>query len=82
MKAIAIFLLFIGTILVVQGYYAKKAECPKQKVQIKYVPQSVYESQLSDDPEHTITKQFKGMFEDINSTWQTYDVSKKKINSK
>lgn len=77
MKAIAVFLLFIGTFLVIQGYYSKKAECPKQDVQIKYVPQSVYEAQLSDNPKDAVSKQFKGMFEDINSTWQQYSVDKK-----
>ena len=42
MKAIAIFLLFIGTILIVQGYYSKKNTCDKEKIIVKYIPRSTY----------------------------------------
>jgi len=66
MKAIAIFLLFIGMFLVIQGYYAKTSECPAPKVEVKYIPRSLYEEQLSDNPDKAISKQFKGMFEDVN----------------
>jgi len=70
MKAIAVFLLFVGSILIVQGYYSKasKGACPKPEVEIKYLPLSVYEEQLSD--ENKVSKQFKSLFEDI-STWPT-----------
>ena len=69
MKAIAVFLLFIGMFMVVQGYYTKNQECPPPIVQIKYIPMSLYEEQLSADPKMSLTQQFKGMFEDINP-WQ------------
>ncbi len=66
MKAIAIFLLFVGMFLVVQGYYSKKSICPPQEVQVKFIPRSLYDEQLSDDPSNMVSKQFKGMFEDID----------------
>ena len=70
MKAIAVFLLFVGSILIVQGYYSKssKGTCPTPEIEIKYLPLSVYEEQLSD--ENKVSKQFKSLFEDI-STWPT-----------
>ncbi len=66
MKAIAVCLLFIGMFLVVQGYYSQKSVCPPQEVQVKYIPRSLYDEQLSDNPESQVSTQFKGMFEDIN----------------
>ena len=66
MKAIAVFLLFIGMFLVVQGYYSKKTTCPPPEVQVKYIPRSLYDEQLSDDQSSMVSKQFKGMFEDID----------------
>lgn len=67
MKAISVFLLFVGMFLVVQGYYSQKVACPKPKVQIKYIPKTLYDEQLS---EPTVEKHFKGMFEDIQP-WPT-----------
>ena len=66
MKAIAVLLLFIGMFLVVQGYYKVQTKCPEPEVKIKYIPMSMYEEQLSNDPVRSISNQFKGMFEDIN----------------
>jgi hypothetical protein len=63
MKGIAIFLLFMGTVLIIQGYYNNIAACPKPKTIIKYVPRSVYEDQLSDS--NKLDTHFKTMFEDI-----------------
>lgn len=63
MKAIAIFLLFIGSIMIIQGYYNNKSVCKKDKVVVKYVPRSVYEEQLK--PEESLQTFYKGMFEDI-----------------
>lgn len=70
MKAISVFLLFLGTILVLQGYYEhqSKLACPKQKETVKVVPMSVYEQQLS--PSESLSKYFKSMFEDV-MTWPT-----------
>ena len=63
MKAIAIFLLFLGSILVIQGYYSNKAVCKKDKVVVKYIPRSIYEEQLK--PEESLQTFYKSMFEDI-----------------
>ena len=63
MKAIAIFLLFIGTILIVQGYYSKKNTCDKEKIIVKYIPRSTYEEQMK--PEESLQTFYRGMFEDI-----------------
>jgi hypothetical protein len=64
MKAIAIFILFIGTILIVQGYYSKISKiCDKEKVIIKYIPRSVYEEQMN--PEESLESYYKGMFDNI-----------------
>lgn len=66
MNTIAVFLLFIGMFLIVQGYYDRKSACPAPKVEIKYIPRSLYEEQLS--PDQSISQQFKSMFEDT-SPW-------------
>jgi hypothetical protein len=65
MKSIAIFLLFVGTVLIIQGYYSNIASCPKPKTIIKYVPRSVYEEQLSG--EENLESYYKGMFENTTS---------------
>jgi len=72
MKAIAVFFLFVGSILVVQGYYSKKAAatCPPKTVEIKYLPMSQYEEQLSENEANKVSKQFKSLFEDV-TTWPT-----------
>lgn len=61
MKSIAIFLLFIGTVLIIQGYYSNLAACPKPKTIIKYIPRTLYEEQLSD--KQNLDEYYKGMFE-------------------
>jgi hypothetical protein len=63
MKAIAIFLLFIGSIMIIQGYYNNKSVCKKDKVIVKYIPRSVYEEQLK--PEESLQTFYRGMFEDV-----------------
>jgi len=64
MKAIAIFLLFIGSILIIQGYYSNKSVCPKEKVLVKYVPRNLYEDQLT--PSQNLKTFYRSMFEDIS----------------
>lgn len=66
MKAISVFLLFIGMFLVVQGYYQQNSKCPEPKVEVKYIPRSLYEEQLSD--EQKLQTHFKSLFEDV-SPW-------------
>jgi hypothetical protein len=63
MKAIAIFLLFIGSIMIIQGYYTNKSVCKKDKVIVKYIPRSLYEEQLK--PEESLQTFYRSMFEDI-----------------
>jgi hypothetical protein len=63
MKAIAVFLLFIGSIMIIQGYYNNKSVCKKDKVIVKYIPRIVYEEQLK--PEESLQTFYKSMFEDI-----------------
>ena len=63
MKPIAIFLLFIGSIMIIQGYYNNKSVCKKDKVIVKYIPRSIYEEQLK--PEESLQTFYRGMFEDI-----------------
>ena len=63
MKPIAIFLLFIGSLMIIQGYYNNKSVCKKDKVIVKYIPRSVYEEQLK--PEESLQTFYKSMFEDI-----------------
>jgi len=62
MNPIAVFLLFVGMFLLVQGYYDQKTACPPPTVQIKYIPRSLYEEQLSS--EQSVSQQFKSLFED------------------
>jgi hypothetical protein len=64
MKAVALFLLFIGSILIIQGYYSYKKICKKDKVEIKYIPRQLYEDQLSD--QESLKLFYKGMFDDIS----------------
>lgn len=63
MKAIAVFLLFLGTLLVLQGYYDQKMKmsCPAPKTEVKLVPMSIYEQQMK--PEESLTTFYKSMFE-------------------
>lgn len=67
MKAIAVFLLFIGMFLVVQGYYQQVSNnTTEPAVRVEYIPRSLYDEQLSNDPTLMVSQQYKGMFEDIN----------------
>lgn len=61
MKAIAIFFLFIGIILIIQAYYKNMTICPEQETIIKYVPRSIYEDQMND--EQKLTEFYKVMFD-------------------
>jgi hypothetical protein len=63
MKAISVFLLFLGTILVLQGYYDQKMKtsCPPARTEIKVVPMDIYEQQMK--PSESLTQFYKSMFE-------------------
>ena len=72
MKAIAVFLLFLGMILIVKGYYSKKYnKLAKPKVIVKYIPRSEYEEQLSDN--QRLSNFYKGLFEDTQPN--LYDIN-------
>lgn len=64
MKSFAIFILFIGTILVIQGYYSDVSSCLKPTPVIKFVPRSTYDEQLSDGEE--LNKYYTTIFEQTN----------------
>ena len=62
MKSIAIFILFVGTVLIIQGYYENISASIKPETIIKYVPRSLYEEQLSSNDE-SLDKYYKNIFE-------------------
>lgn len=64
MKSFAIFVLFVGTILVIQGYYSDVSSCPKPPPVIKFVPRSTYDEQLSDGED--LNKYYTTIFEQTN----------------
>ena len=62
MKSIAIFLLFIGIILIIKSYYELKySKINTPKTVIKYIPISQYEETLTDSEK--LSEFYKGMFE-------------------
>lgn len=62
MKSIAIFILFVGVVLVIKSYYEfKYSNVEKPKTIIKYIPISQYEETLSDSEK--LSEFYKGMFE-------------------
>lgn len=62
MKAIALFLLFIGSILIIKSYYEfKYSHIDNSKTIIKYIPISQYEETLTDS--ESLAQFYKGMFE-------------------
>jgi hypothetical protein len=62
MKAIAIFILFLGMFLVLKGYYSNKyKKAMEPKVVIKYIPRSEYEDLMT--PPEKLAEFYKSMFE-------------------
>jgi hypothetical protein len=62
MKSIALFLLFVGSILIIKSYYEYKyANIDKPKTIIKYIPISQYEETLTDS--ESLSQFYKSMFE-------------------
>jgi len=79
MKAIAVFLLFLGMILIIKGYYSHKYnKMTTPKVIVKYIPRSEYEAQMSDDMR--LADFYKGLFESVSQP-NMYD-SKINVNNK
>lgn len=62
MKSIAIFVLFIGVIIIIKSYYELKySKINTPKTVIKYIPVSQYEEVLTDSEK--LNELYKGMFE-------------------
>lgn len=62
MKSLALFLLFIGSLLIIQGYYKQKYDkSQKSKTIIKYIPRTLYEEQLSDSEK--LNEYYSSIFE-------------------
>lgn len=62
MKSVSLFLLFIGSILIIKSYYEfKYSHIDKSKTIIKYIPISQYEETLTDS--ESLAQFYKGMFE-------------------
>jgi hypothetical protein len=62
MKSIAIFFLFIGIILIINGYYRQKYELSeKPKIIVKYIPRTLYDDQLSDN--ERLDEYYQSMFD-------------------
>jgi hypothetical protein len=73
MKSIAIFILFIGVVLIIKSYYESKySKMEKPKTIIKYIPISQYEETLTDSEK--LEEFYKGMFELIQPNM--YDIKK------
>ena len=74
MKSIAIFILFLGSILIIKTYYENKySNLNKPKTLIKYVPVSQYEETLT--PNEELDEFYKSIFE----TTQPFIYDAKKI---
>lgn len=64
MKNVILLLVFIGILVIVQGYYENKiSNVKKQKTVVKYVPLHVYEGKMNGA--ESIDNQFKSSFEKI-----------------
>jgi hypothetical protein len=64
MNSIAVFLLFFGIILIVNGYYKQKYNnCTKGKTIVKYVPRTLYEENLSDSEK--LNSFYSSIFESV-----------------
>lgn len=73
MKAVILFLLFIGFILIIHGIYEQKYNELKDNMRVEYrfIPRTYYEEQLSNS---TVSSQFKNMFSK-ESPWYDRNIS-------
>ena len=73
MKSIALFMLFIGSLLIIKNYYENKyVKQTEPKTIIKYLPISQYEQVMTD--EQSLSDFYKGMFEQTQPN--VYDYKK------
>ena len=64
MKNVILLLVFIGILVIVQGYYENKiSNVKKQQTVVKYVPLHTYEGKMNGA--ESIDNQFKSSFEKI-----------------
>lgn len=78
MKSIALFMLFVGSLLIIKSYYESKyIKQAQPKTLIKYLPISQYEEVMTD--EQSLSDFYKGMFEQIQPN--VYDYKKYIISS-
>lgn len=73
MKALILFLFFVGMILIIHGIYDQKYNELKDNVRVEYrfIPRSYYEEQLQSS---TVSAQFKNMF-NKESPWYERTIS-------
>jgi hypothetical protein len=73
MKSIALFMLFIGSLLIIKNYYENKyIKQAEPTTIIKYLPISQYEEVMTD--EQSLADFYKGMFEQTQPN--VYDYKK------
>ena len=78
MKSIALFILFIGTLLIIKSYYENKyIKQAEPNTIIKYLPISQYEEVMTD--EQSLSNFYKGMFEQTQPNM--YDYKKNNISN-
>jgi hypothetical protein len=76
MKSIALFMLFVGSLLIIKSYYESKyIKQAQPKTLIKYLPISQYEEVMTD--EQSLSDFYKGMFEQTQPN--VYDYKKNNI---
>jgi hypothetical protein len=63
MKSIAMFLLFVGVLLIINGIYEQKYQSLKKNVRVEYrfIPRTYYEEQLAENA--NVTANFANMFQ-------------------
>ena len=62
MKQYLIVLFFLGIIMAILGHYQSNTNCPKEKIQYKFIDKSIEEAQKSGMP--SVYNQFIPMFTD------------------
>jgi len=78
MKSIALFMLFVGTLLIIKSYYEYKyIKQSEPNTIIKYLPISQYEEVMTD--EQSLADFYKGMFEQTQPNM--YDYKKNNISN-
>lgn len=62
MKSIAMFMLFVGVLLIINGIYEQKYQSLKKNVRVEYrfIPRTYYEEQLSENS--NVTANFANIF--------------------